>query len=241
LVSRRVRQAGRDTAVTSRARWAESRLHYRFNDASLLEQALTHRSASKRNNERLEFLGDAFLSFTIARRLYEMRPEASEGDLSRLRAALVKRATLAAVGQEIGVESEVLLGAGERRSNARHGGSILANAVEALIGAVLLDGGGAEAESLVTRLFGTRLRDLPDAAGLKDAKTRLQEWLQARGMALPVYTVEAVKGKAHEQTFAVTCEVPACALATTGQGPSRRHAEQDAATAMLTALSSERA
>ena len=226
--------------MSSRARWAESRLRYTFKDLGLLEQALTHRSASKSNNERLEYLGDSFLSFAIAKRLYAARPEDTEGDLSRARAALVKEATLAAIGQRLKLDEEIVLGAGELRSGGAQRSAVLADAVEALIGAVLLDGGTEAAEALIDFLFAEQIAALPDAATLKDAKTRLQEWLQGRGLKLPAYSVESVHGRDHEQTFVVSCEVTEKHAYTTGQGPSRRRAEQEAAAAMLAVLTGER-
>ena len=226
--------------MSSRARWAETRLRYSFNDPTLLEQALTHRSASKINNERLEYLGDSFLNFAIARRLYALRLDDTEGDLSRARAALVKESTLAAIGQILGIDAELVLGPGELRNGGAQRGAVLADAVEALIGAVLLDGGTVAAEALIDWLFAEQIAALPDAATLKDAKTRLQEWLQGKGLRLPVYAIESVHGRDHEQTFVVSCEVTEKHAYTTGQGPSRRRAEQEAAAAMLAVLTSER-
>jgi ribonuclease-3 len=226
--------------VSSRALWAEAKLHYSFKDPALLEQALTHRSASKSNNERLEYLGDSFLSFAIARRLYALRPNDTEGDLSRARAALVKAPTLAEIGQQLKLDSQIVLGAGELRSGGAQRGAVLADGLEALIGAVLLDGGVAAAEALIDLLFAEQLAALPDAAALKDSKTRLQEWLQGRGLRLPVYAVESVHGRDHEQTFVVSCTVTERDVSTTGQGQSRRRAEQEAAAAMLSELTGER-
>ncbi len=226
--------------MTSRARWAESKLHHRFKDPSLLELALTHRSASKDNNERLEYLGDSFLSFAIARSLYELRPEDTEGDLSRARAALVKQATLAEIGLDLGIDDQIILGQGELRSGGARRSAVLADAFEALIGAVLLDGGAAAAEAVVRSLFAEQLEKLPAAAALKDAKTSLQEWLQGNGLLLPAYSVESVQGRDHEQTFTVSCEVEEKHARTTGRGPSRRVAEQQAAAAMLAVLTGER-
>jgi ribonuclease-3 len=225
--------------VSSRASWAEKELRYTFNDPTLLERALTHRSASKHNNERLEYLGDSFLSFAIARRLYDLRPGDTEGDLSRARAALVKEPTLAAIGQRLGLDSQIVLGGGELRTGGAHRGAVLADAVEALIGAVLLDGGTQAAEALIDLLFARELDDLPPAESLKDAKTRLQEWLQGRGFRLPSYTVQSVHGRDHAQTFVVSCEVEEKNASTTGHGPSRRRAEQDAAAAMLSVLTGD--
>jgi ribonuclease-3 len=225
--------------LTSRPRWAETCLKYAFHDASLLDRALTHRSASKDNNERLEFLGDSFLTFAIARRLYALRPSASEGDLSRARAALVKRETLTSIGQQLGIDSMIILGAGELKSGGAQRGAVLADAVEALIGAVLLDGGTEAAEALIELLFAEAFQTLPDAQELKDAKTKLQELLQGQGLGLPIYKVSAVEGRDHEQTFVVVCEVPAKLKQTTGKGGSRRYAEQQAAAAMIAVLSGE--
>jgi ribonuclease III len=226
--------------VTSRAAWAERHLRYTFQDPALLERALTHRSASRDNNERLEYLGDSFLSFAIARRLYDRRPSDSEGDLSRARAALVKQPTLASIGQRLGLDSQIILGAGELRSGGAQRGAVLADAVEGLIGAVLLDGGAEAAEALIDLLFAPEFATLPDAEELKDAKTRLQEWLQGKGYRLPSYAVETVRGRDHEQTFVVSCTVEERDAHTTGQGSSRRYAEQEAAAAMLSVLTSER-
>jgi ribonuclease-3 len=225
--------------VSDRSRWAKAALHYTFQDSSLLELALTHRSASKQNNERLEYLGDAFLNFAIARRLFALRPDDAEGDLSRARAALVKEPTLAAIGQQLGVDEHLTLGAGELRSGGAQRAAILADAVEALLGAVLLDGGPTAAEAVVDLMFAEQFKSLPDAATLKDPKTRLQEWLQGRGLPLPSYVVTAVHGRDHEQTFTVECEVREKNAHTTGHGQSRRRAEQEAASAMLLVLTGE--
>ena len=225
--------------MISRARWAEVALRYTFNDPTLLELALTHRSASKHNNERLEYLGDSFLNFAIAHRLYDLRREGAEGDLSRARAALVKQPTLTTIGQRLGIDSQIVLGAGELRSGGAQRGAVLADAVEAVIGAVLLDGGTAAAEALIDLLFAEAFANLPDASALKDAKTRLQEWLQGNSLNLPSYSVEDVTGRDHEQTFIVSCKVGERNASTTGQGPSRRRAEQEAAAAMLSVLIGE--
>jgi ribonuclease-3 len=225
--------------VSDRSRWAKAELRYTFQDPALLELALTHRSASKHNNERLEYLGDAYLNFAIARRLFDLRADDTEGDLSRARAALVKEATLAAIGLRLGVDEQLTLGAGELRSGGAQRAAILADAVEALVGAVLLDGGPAAAEAVVDLMFAAQVESLPDAASLKDPKTRLQEWLQGRGLPLPSYAVTAVTGRDHEQTFIVECEVRERNAHTTGQGQSRRRAEQEAAAAMLSVLTGE--
>ena len=225
--------------MSSRTDWAQKHLRYTFKDPALLEQALTHRSASRDNNERLEYLGDSFLSFATARRLYDLRPHDDEGDLSRARAALVRQATLASIGQRLQLDEQVILGAGELRSGGAQRVAVLADAVEALIGAVLLDGGTAAAEAVIDLLFAAELANLPDAAALKDPKTRLQEWLQGNGFKLPIYGVQSVSGRDHEQTFMVTCTVEEKDAHTTGRGPSRRHAEQEAAAAMLSVLTGE--
>ena len=219
--------------------WAERELKYVFSDTALLDLALTHRSASKTNNERLEYLGDSFLNFAIARRLFDLRPQDTEGDLSRARAALVREPTLAAIGQRLGVDAQLTLGQGELRSGGAQRAAILADAVEALIGAVLLDGGATAAEAVVDLMFAGEIEHLPDAATLKDPKTRLQEWLQGRGLPLPSYAVAAVHGRDHAQTFVVECRVRERDAVTTGQGQSRRGAEQEAAAAMLVALTGE--
>lgn len=223
----------------SRSRWAEAQLHYTFKDLSLLDLALTHRSASKSNNERLEYLGDAFLNFAIARRLFDLRRDDTEGDLSRARAALVKEPTLAAIGQRLGIDAHLTLGPGELRSGGAQRAAILADAVEGVLGAVLLDGGPTAAEAVIDLMFADQFASLPDAAALKDPKTRLQEWLQARALPLPSYVVTAVHGRDHEQTFIVDCEVRDKHAHTTGQGQSRRRAEQEAAAAMLVVLTGE--
>lgn len=222
-----------------RARWAEQYLEYTFDDESLLEQALTHRSASRHNNERLEFLGDSLLNFTIAHRLFSERGADAEGDLSRARAALVNKSVLAAVARRIRIDEQLILGAGEVRSGGAHRSSALADAVEAVIGAVLVDGGYEAARRLVVRLFASELEELPEAAELKDPKTKLQEWLQGRGFALPRYSVDAVEGKEHRRVFRVVCDVEEAAVRSTGTGSSRRLAEQDAAAQALADLTGE--
>jgi ribonuclease-3 len=224
--------------VTGLARWAETALQYRFADEDLLTQALTHRSASKSNNERLEFLGDAMLSLSIAAWLYALRPDAREGDLSRARAALVNRRTLAAIARSLRIDRHLTLGAGELSSGGAQRESAVADALEAVIGAVVLDGGYEVADRLIRRLFADTVHELPDAEALKDAKTRLQEWLQGRGLGLPAYAVDAVSGKDHNQLFCVRCEIATLDRAAVGRGSSRRRAEQAAAQAMLNELDS---
>lgn len=206
-----------------------ARLDYAFQNTELAQAAVTHRSAGGRNNERLEFLGDAVLGLVIAEALYRQLGALAEGDLSRLRASLVNRDTLAELGQELALGELLLLGPGERKSGGYRRKSILADAIEALLGAVYLDGGFTAARDLVLRLFAGRLLNLPDPEQLKDGKTRLQEYLQGRGLALPVYNLLEARGKAHEQSFVVRCEIPTLGIETQGIGRSRRLAEQEAA------------
>ena len=239
MAPNRVRQASPDRTLDARLRWAKERLGYQFQNPELLERALTHRSASKRNNERLEFLGDALLNFVITQRLFEADDFDSEGDMSRMRAALVKGETLAELGRELAVESHLIVGPGELRSGGTRRSSVLANTVEAVIGAILLDGGFSEGEACVNRLMASRLEALPDAATLKDAKTRLQEWLQGRSLSLPEYTVESISGEPHKQAFVVRCEVAEKKFSVNGHGLSRRSAEQNAAEQMISQLISD--
>jgi ribonuclease-3 len=208
-----------------------------FTDPALLQQALTHRSAGGANNERLEFLGDAVLGCVIAEELYRCFPQAREGELSRLRARLVRRDSLADIAGTLAVGRYLHLGTGERRSGGHQRDSILADAVEALFGAVYLDGGFEAARRCVLGQFATALASLPPVSELKDAKTRLQEHLQSRGLTLPEYTVVRESGQAHARTFRVQCSVEGVdATPTVGQGSSRRLAEQEAAGKMLALL-----
>lgn len=209
------------------------RLDYRFADPSLLEMALTHRSAGQRNNERLEFLGDAVLGLCIAEALYRREPDVAEGDLSRLRASLVNRDTLADLAGGLSLGDVLRLGGGELKSGGFRRASILADALEAVIGAIYIDGGGQAAFDFIHRLYRHRLRNLPSPQSLKDAKTQLQEKLQGSGHQLPVYEVTAVTGKEHDQRFHVRCRVPGTEMASTGEGKSRRRAEQSAAASVL--------
>jgi ribonuclease-3 len=222
--------------VSSRLAWAERSLDYRFVDEDLLELALTHRSASTRNNERLEFLGDAVLGLVIANALFRERPEAGEGRLSRIRSRLVRGETLADIARGLGVGALVQLGSGEVRTGGHQRSSILSNALEAVIGAIYLDGGMAEAERVVLSIYCSRLAALPTEDDLTDPKTRLQEWLQARGHRPPAYTVRNVTGAAHAQTFEVICAIEKLGVQAAGHGASRRVAEQDAATHALQQL-----
>lgn len=212
------------------------RLGHAFTDPALLEAALTHRSAGRRHNERLEFLGDALLNFVIADALYRRHPECNEGDLSRMRAALVRAESLGEVAAEIGIGDLLVLGAGELKSGGFRRRSTLGDALEALVGAVYLDGGFDAARGAVLALFDSRLDAPPDPATLKDPKTRLQEHLQAAQRPLPVYSLVAESGDAHARRFRVACEVASLGVRADGEGRSRRAAEQDAAAAVLERL-----
>jgi ribonuclease-3 len=218
------------------AGWLRERLGYEARDLDLFRAALTHRSAAGVNNERLEFLGDAVVNLVMAHELYQAFPQAAEGDLSRLRARLVSREPLAEVALELGVGETLQLGTGELKSGGFRRQSILADALEALCGAIFLDRGMEAARVLLVRLFAGRIAQLPEPAALKDAKTRLQEYLQSRGLELPRYSVLAIEGEDHAQTFRVSCEVPALQLSVEGGGSSRRRAEQRAAATMLEQL-----
>ncbi len=211
-------------------------LQYEFAQPALLEQALTHRSFSSDHNERLEFLGDSVLSLAVSDLLYRRLALLPEGDLSRVRANLVKQETLHQLAVVLGLPDVIRLGEGEMRSGGQKRPSILADALESVIGAVYMDGGFEAAQSLVQRLFhGVEINQTMDAIG-KDAKTELQEWLQGRKMKLPQYRVVATLGAAHKQTFDVECEIGELNLAERGIGGSRRAGEQAAAAAMLQTL-----
>lgn len=215
------------------AAWVRQQLGYAPRDVALFRAALTHRSAAGPNNERLEFLGDAVLNLVIARQLYAGFPLAAEGDLSRLRARLVSREPLAEVAAALGLGAMLQLGSGELKSGGFRRQSILADALEALCGAIFLDAGLGAVETIITQLFGARIAALPAPEALKDAKTRLQEYLQSRSFTLPRYTVLGIEGEDHAQTFRVSCEVPDLRLRAEGGGSSRRRAEQQAAERML--------
>lgn len=214
--------------------WLKKSLDYEFTDPRLLEQALTHRSAPGNNNERLEFLGDAVLDFVISEVVFRTHPGAPEGDLSRLRSSLVKDTSLAGLASDLGLGEFLILGGGERKAGGHRRESILADALEALFGAVYLDSGFVAARSIIERVFGNRLEEFPEVEKLRDPKTRLQEWLQARQMSLPVYELIDVTGKPHQQTFEVTCGI--AGNTTRGSGTTRRNAEQQAALEMLSHL-----
>jgi ribonuclease-3 len=214
--------------------WLEKTLQYRFLDAELFQQALTHRSKSKQNNERLEFLGDAVLDFVISNIVYARRPDADEGDLSKLRASLVRDESLGQLALEMGLGEHLLLGSGELKTGGHRRESILADALEAIFGAVFLARGFAAAEDVISRVYAARLENLPDIDDLRDPKTRLQEWLQARKMSLPDYQLVTISGEDHEQEFTVSCTVGKDV--STGNETSRRKAEQVAARAMFKQL-----
>lgn len=210
-----------------------SKLNYEFSDQALLTAALTHRSAGSRNNERLEFLGDGALNFVIASEIYQLRPQYNEGQLSRLRATLVRGTTLAEIARDIGVGDYLKLGTGELKSGGFKRSSILADAIEALIGAVFIDGGYDAAAELVRHLYRDRLANLPPDEPQKDAKSRLQEYLQSRRIPIPDYELSGTSGEAHQREFTVICRVDSLSIESSATGSSRRRAEQAAADKVL--------
>ena len=216
--------------------WVERSFGYVFVQPALCHAAVTHRSAGADHNERLEFLGDSILNCSVARLLYDAHPEADEGALSRLRATLVSGETLARIAGELGLGEHLRLGPGELKSGGFRRASILADALEAVLGAIFLDAGFDAAAAVVARIIGPRMSELPAADSLKDPKTRLQEAVQAHGLALPVYTLTAAAGDPHLQSFTVTCEVPVLGVSAVGEGGSRRRAEQLAAAKLLELL-----
>ena len=214
-----------------------TRLGYQFRNPALLEQALCHRSAGKPHNERLEFLGDAVLGFIVSDVLYHRFPNAAEGDLSRLRSRLVQRSTLAAVARHLRLGEAMKLGLGELKSGGAQRESILADAMEALVCAIYLDGGLAVCSEKLQQWLSPMLDDSPEGdAVTKDAKTRLQEWLQGHKQPLPVYAVAAISGSDHAQQFTVSCEVALLPAPVIGLGSSRKEAEQQAAAQVLQQL-----
>lgn len=225
--------------MTRPADWSSRHLGYRFVDEQLLEQALTHRSAGGAHNERLEFLGDAVLGMVIAKSLYEQKPAAREGALSRYRSRLVRKETLAEVARGLDLGEQLRMGVGEQRNGGHQLSAVLADALEALFGAVLLDGGVAAAAQVIELVFASRLQALPAEAELVDAKTSLQEYLQARGLPPPEYELLNATGAAHARTFHSCCRIADLLLATTGTGTSRRLAEQAAAAAALEQIGGE--
>lgn len=211
-------------------------LSYQFGSPALLKEALTHRSKGSANNERLEFLGDAILGFVIAEALYRRFPQATEGELSRYRASLVKMETLAELALEFSLGDYLHLGPGELKSGGFRRESILADAMEAIIGAIFLDSDMNSARDFVLRIFERRLTQLPTRKSLKDPKTQLQEYLQARRLPLPEYEVVATEGSDHAQSFEVRCTVAGLSAPVAGKGTSRRKAEQSAAQIALEQL-----
>lgn len=212
------------------------RLGIRFKNRALVEEALTHRSAGSRNNERLEFLGDGVLNFVIAADLFQRYPASTEGELSRLRSSLVNKEKLASLATALELGNALKLGSGELKSGGFRRASILADALEAIFGAAYLDGGFDVARKLILQLYAEELEFLPDASALKDPKTQLQELLQARRLALPEYSVIEVHGEPHAQTFKVACKIPGVEEPSLGVGESRRRAEQEAARRALKLL-----
>lgn len=237
-------EAPKDPRHDSRsdARWdarldaLQQRLGYRFIQGRLLTRALTHRSQGADHNERLEFLGDAVLNLAVSSLLYDRFSGSDEGDLTRVRAHLVREDSLHRVALGLGLPDVVRLSEGEMRGGGAQRPSILADAVEALIGGAFIDGGYEPAQAIVQRLFGEVIQATELEAWSKDAKTELQEWLQARRLPVPAYRIAATRGEKHAQTFEVECAVPALGLAEQGEGRSRRIAEQEAARRMLEQL-----
>jgi ribonuclease-3 len=214
----------------------QQRIGYRFAQPGLLTRALTHRSFGADHNERLEFLGDAILSAAISGLLFERFSGSDEGDLTRVRAHLVREDSLHRVALELGLPDVLRLSEGEARGGGAQRPSILADALEALIGATYIEGGFDQAQALVRRLFGELIATTDIESWAKDAKTELQEWLQARRLPVPVYRICATRGQAHAQTFEVECSAGTLGVAQRGEGRSRRQAEQEAARRMLDLL-----
>ena len=213
-----------------------ARLGHTFTDAGLFVRALTHRSMGPGSNERLEFLGDAILDFLVAEHLFRARPEAPEGKLTRLRARVVRRESLAAAARRLGVGDALRLGAGELKTGGRERDSILADAFEAIVGALYLDSNLATCRDRVLAMLGDRIETAAAADGSKDAKTRLQELLQGQGRPLPAYRIAEVSGSDHRRVFTVCCLIEGVAGEAVGIGSSRRRAEQEAAARAMAAL-----
>jgi len=206
-------------------------LGYAFRRPELLRQALTHRSFGVDHNERLEFIGDSILNCAIALALYRRFPQIPEGELSRIRASLVNKDTLCRLARTLDLGNAIRLGEGELRSGGAARPSILADALEAVLGAIFLDGGFDAADAAIGRIYSAEIAGIDPSGLAKDPKTRLQEWLQGRKLPVPDYEVAAVRGEAHLQTFDVVCRIPSLDVVATGSGPSRRAAEQAAAAA----------
>jgi len=211
-------------------------LKYQFKDLTYLTHALTHRSMGAQNNERLEFLGDAILGFEIADVLVENHINATEGQLSRMRSSLVKRETLAEIAHNLELGDYLILGEGELRSGGHRRDSILADSVEAVIAAIYKDGSLDDARAFIRYVLDKRISNTSPSSESKDPKTLLQEYLQAKRLAVPVYEVVAIKGEQHDQNFIVDCSIPSMSLKTRGEGKSRRKSEQESAELMLTKL-----
>lgn len=211
-------------------------LHYEFKDPKLLDIALTHRSAARKHNERFEFLGDALISYIITSALFERYPQAKEGELSRLRAMLVKGETLASLAQDFGLSEYIKLGVGEKGSGGATRTSILADTMEAIVGAIYLDGGIGACQACVLAWYGPRISNISFKNDLKDPKTRLQEYLQSKRLPLPEYVVKDIHGKSHAQVFTVECKVEGLPYVTASKGSTRRKAEQEAARKFLELL-----
>ena len=222
--------------MTTPGAWSRKYLNYEFNDPALLELALTHKSLSEQNSERLEFLGDSILGYVIAEALYHQEPGCNEGELSRKRSLLVKGATLTEIAREIQLDRFVKLSNAEKRSGGHQRNSVLEDALEALFGAILVDGGVVSAKTTILMLFTERLANLPDHDAAKDPKSRLQESLQAAKLSLPEYKIEVEQGPDHAREFEVACLIEQRDIRTTGRGPSRQTAEQEAAAAALLLL-----
>lgn len=214
----------------------EQAIGFQFTDTDWLQQALTHRSYSSRNNERLEFIGDSILNYTVARMLYDRFPQLLEGDLSRLRANLVNQGTLAELAYSLSLGGYLLLGEGERKSGGFNRPSILADAMEAIFAAVSFDADFCQAEQVIQRLYTQRIAEINPKKQFKDAKTQLQEIIQAHRLSLPKYLILQQQGEAHDQMFKVSCELPDLCLIAYGEGGSRRAAEQVAAASILQPL-----
>lgn len=214
----------------------QKKLGYQFANVDYLQQALTHRSAAAKNNERLEFLGDSILNFTIGKALFEKFPKANEGELSRMRAALVKEHTLAIIARKFDLGEYLKLGAGEMKSGGHRRESILSDCVEAIIAAIFLDRGMETSMERINAWYQDLLVDMQPSEAQKDPKTRLQEFLQARKQPLPEYEVIDIKGEAHNQTFKVSCKVNTLDKIIIGSGTSRRKAEQNVAEQVIEIL-----
>lgn len=212
---------------------------YSFSDPDLLSLALSHRSVGRRNNERLEFLGDSILNFVVSARLFDLKSNDNEGGLSRLRARVVRGESLAELAQDLKLGDYIKLGEGELKSGGYKRKSILADALEAVFGAIYLDGGFAACEAAILHVCNPMIEELPDAGELIDPKTRLQEWLQGKGFALPVYTLLSEKGPPHKKQFLMQCEALDVDVKVEGHGSSRQKAQQAAASAALDVISEQ--